>query len=133
MPKHQPRPKNPHKRLHHLMTMQPRALIPHQPPLRRRILVVLANVVLVRREHERPVARQVDLHEAEARRVAWAVAESYSLAELEGRGGEGLPVEGGQGEVGGEVDAAVGFGCDGPGCVFEFLFVDVDWEERRWC
>ena len=58
--------------------------------------------------------------------MAWAVAESYSLAELEGRGGEGLPVEGGQGEVGGEVDAAVGFGCDGPGGVFEFFFMDVD-------
>lgn len=37
-----------------------------------------------------------------------------------------MPVEGCQGEVGGEVDAAVGFGGDGPGCVFEFLFVDVD-------
>lgn len=37
-----------------------------------------------------------------------------------------MPVEGCQGEVGGEVDAAVGFGCDGPGCVFEFLLVDVD-------
>jgi hypothetical protein len=58
--------------------------------------------------------------------VARAVAESDPLAELERRGGEGLPVEGCQGEVGGEVDAAVGFGCDGPGCVLEFLFVDVD-------
>jgi hypothetical protein len=37
-----------------------------------------------------------------------------------------LPVEGGQGEVGGEIDAAVGFGCDGPCCMFEFFFVDVD-------
>ena len=126
MPKHQPRPKNPHKRLHHLMTMQPSTLVPHQPPLRRRILVVLANVVLVRREHERAVARQVDLHEAETGCVARAVAESDPLAEFEGGGREGLPVEGGEGEVGGEVDAAVGFGGDGPGCVFEFFFVDVD-------
>lgn len=95
MPKNQPRPKHPHQHLHHLMTMQPRALVPHQPALRRRILVVLADVVLVRREHEGPVARQVDLHEAEARRVAGAVAQGDALAELEGRGGEGLPVEGG--------------------------------------
>jgi hypothetical protein len=94
------------------MTPQPRALIPHQPTLRLRILVILANVVLVRREHERPVARQVDLHEAETRRVARAVAESDALAEFEGRAGEGLPVEGCEGEVGGEVDGAVGFGCD---------------------
>jgi len=129
MPKNQPRPKHPHQRLHHFMTMQPRALIPHQPPLRRRILVVLANVVLVRREHERPVARQVDLHEAEARRVPGAVAQGDALAELEGRGAEGLPVEGCQGEVGGEVDAAVGFGGDGPGGVFKLLFVDVDFGE----
>ena len=126
MPKHQPRPKQPDQHLHHLMTMQPRALISHQPALRRRILVILANVVLVRREHERAVARQVDLHEAEARRVARAVAEGDALAELEGRCGEGLPVEGGEGEVGGEVDAAVSFGGDGPGGVFEFFFVDVD-------
>ena len=83
-------------------------------------------MVLVRREHERAVARQIDLHEAETRRVAGAVAESDSLAEFEGRGGEGLPVEGCEGEVGGEVDGVVGFGCDGLGCVFEFLFVDVD-------
>jgi hypothetical protein len=52
-------------------------------------------VVLVRREHERPIAWQVDLHEAEAGRVAGAVAQGDALAELEGRGGEGLPVEGG--------------------------------------
>ena len=77
------------------MTMQPRTLIPHQPTLRRRILVILANVVLVCREQERAIARQVDLHEAEARRVAGAVAQGDALAELEGRGGEGLPVEGG--------------------------------------
>lgn len=63
------------------MTMQPRALIPHQPALRRRILVILANVVLVRREHERAIARQVDLHEAEARRVAGAVAEGNALGQ----------------------------------------------------
>ena len=42
------------------------------------------ELVLVRREHERAVARQVDLHEAEARRVAGAVAEGNALAELEG-------------------------------------------------
>lgn len=83
-------------------------------------------MVLVRREHERAVARQVDLHEAETWRVARAVPESDALAELERRSGEGLPIEGGQGEVGGEVDAAVGLGCDRPSGVFEFFFVDVD-------
>lgn len=108
------------------MAMQPRILIPHQPALRRGILVVLADVVLVRREHEGPISQQVDLHKAEARRVARAVAQGDALAELEGRRGEGLPVEGRQGEVGSEVDAAVGFGGDGPGGVFEFFFVDVD-------
>lgn len=66
------------------MTMQPRTLIPHQPALRRRILVVLADVVLVRREHERPVARQIDLHEAKTGCVARAVAEGDPLTELEG-------------------------------------------------
>ena len=126
MPKNQPRPKQPDQHLHHLMTMQPRTLIPHQPALRCRVLVVLANVVLIRREHECTVAWQADLHEAETWRVARAVPEGDALAELEGRDGEGLPVEGGQGEVGGEVDAAVGLGCDGPGGVFEFFFVDVD-------
>jgi hypothetical protein len=63
--------------------------------------------------------------------VAGAVVESDSLAELEGRHGKRLPVEGCQGEVGGEVDAAVGFGCDGPGGVFEFFFVDVDCGGRQ--
>jgi hypothetical protein len=131
MPEHQPSPEQPHKLLHHLVAMKPRALIPHQPALRRRILVVLADVVLIRREDERAVTRQVDLHQAETRRVAGAVVERDSLADLVGRHGESLPVEGSQGEVGGEVDAAVGFGCDGPGGVFEFFFVDVDCGGKR--
>jgi hypothetical protein len=92
MSENQLRVEHPHKHLHHLMTVQPCALVSHQPALWRRVLVVLANVVLVRREQVRPVTRQVDLHEAETRRVAWTVAESDPLAELERRGGEGLPV-----------------------------------------
>ena len=58
--------------------------------------------------------------------MAWTVVESDPLAELERRGGEGLPIQGSEGEVGGKVDAAVGFGCDGPGGVFKLFFVDVD-------
>ena len=84
-------------------------------------------MVLVRREQERPVTRQIDLHEAEAGRVARAVVEGDPLAELKSGRGESLPVQSCQGKVGGEVDAAVGFGGDGPGGVFEFFFVDVDW------
>lgn len=129
MPKHQPRPKQLHKVPHHLMTAHPRIVIPRQPALRLRVLVVLAHVVLVRREEEGPVASEVDLQQAQARRVPRAVVQREALAEVEGRGAEGLPVEGCEGEVGGEVDAGVGVGRDGPGGVLEFFFVDVDW---RW-
>lgn len=126
MTEDQPRCEHSYKHLHHLVTVKPRTLVAHQPALWYRVLVILADMVLIRGEHERPVARQVDLHEAETWCVARTVAESDPLTEFERRGGKGLPVQSSQGEVRGEVDAVVGFGCNGPGGVLVLFFVDVD-------
>lgn len=82
-------------------------------------------MILIPSEDEGAVARKVELQQAVAWRVARGVVQGDSLAEVEWRDVEGFPVEGCQGEVGGGVGCAVGFGGDGPGCVFELFFVDV--------
>lgn len=90
--------------LDHLVATHPRIMVPRQPPLRDRALPVLAHVVHVRSEDPRPALREVDLQDAQTRRVPGGVVDVETGCELQEGACEGLPVEV-EAEVVGQVDA----------------------------
>jgi hypothetical protein len=73
MPEHQLRSRLFCHAANHLVRPHPIVVIPRQPALRHRVPEVLLNVVLIACEDPRPGFPQVDLHNAQAGRVAWGV------------------------------------------------------------
>jgi len=92
MPKHQISLEYALQPQNHLMTPDPRIMIAHQPTLRTTGIVVFLDMVLMCCEDERAVFGEIDLHDAEAWRVARGVVEGDALAKVVVWIGEGLPI-----------------------------------------
>ena len=72
-----------HQALYHTMTPTPIIMIARQPPLGHVVLVILLHMVLIGRENPGPRFGKVELHEAQARCVAWRMAHCDPRSELE--------------------------------------------------
>lgn len=85
-------------------------MIARQPALRRRCVIVLLEVELVGRGDPSARVGQIDLDDAQARRVAGSVDDVDALGELDVRAVHGLPVQVEAHDVLGEIDAFHGEG-----------------------
>ena len=73
----------PGQHVDHLVAPHPIIMIARQPALRMALLVILPDVILVRRKDPRARLRHVDLQDAEARRVARRMVHDQTLRDLE--------------------------------------------------
>jgi hypothetical protein len=69
MPQNDLRRRPPRQHMNHLIAPHPIIMIPSQPALRMRILIILPHVILIRHEDPRPAIRH-DLQEAKPQRRA---------------------------------------------------------------
>lgn len=93
MAKQHIRPRALHQSLDHLVALNPRVVVAREPPLRHGALVILLDVVHVGRKHPRAAVGQIELQDAESRRVAWCKVDVETGRNLEELALKGLPVE----------------------------------------
>jgi hypothetical protein len=84
-----------------------------------------AKILLIRGKDPCSRLRQVDLHDAQARRMSWSMTKIDTRSNFKIRSVECLPVEV-KAQILGQVHANVGFGGYRVVRVLELLFVDMD-------
>ena len=111
MPKHHFRIEQPLKSLYHIQTLNPRIVIPRQPPMRMAQLIILLDMKLICREDEGSILLQIHLQDAQSGRMARRMMNGYPLEEIEMVVGESLPIQLLEIQVVSEVDPQVRARC----------------------
>lgn len=97
----------PRQTLNHLMTPNPRIMIPRQPPLRHIIMIILLDMILITRKNPRPTLPQIHLQHAQSRRMSRTMMQRQSRSQFQMRAMEWHPVYV-ESEVVWKVDAQIG-------------------------
>lgn len=91
-------------------------------------LVVLGNMELIGGKDVCPVLFEIDLHYAQAGGVTGRMVEGDTLKQIKVRIVEGLPIECFERHIVGHIHTEIGPCGYCPAGMFEFFFVDVDWD-----